>query len=243
MNLTLLGHLRELRSRLMWIMFFYLIACGVAYFAFDYLIAIIYHPFESASRANTTLYVTSLMEGFLTKFKFSFVGGGVLVFPIILFHVVRFVFPGLTPRERTILGASIISSVFLALLSLFLTYHFLLPYTIRFMTSPEFVPESVGILLNYHDNVFYILNLLMYSMLAFQFPILLEVCMALNLVSRKTLYKATRYVIVLIFVIAAIVTPPEPVSQMCVALPMIGLYFLTLLVAKIFGFGDEKGSV
>jgi sec-independent protein translocase protein TatC len=96
----------------------------------------------------------------------------------------------------------------------------------------------VGIMLNYTQNIFYIFNFLLYAMLAFQFPILLELLMYWNLVSRKTLWKSTRYAIVVIFVIAAIVTPPDVISQCGIAIPMTLLFFITLGIAKIFGWGE-----
>ena len=92
-------------------------------------------------------------------------------------------------------------------------------------------------LLSFSGNIFYILQFMLVALMVFQIPIVVEILLAMNVVSRKALWRAARYVVVSFFVLAAIVTPPDFVTQLGLALPLTGLYFLTLLVAKIFGFG------
>ena len=94
-------------------------------------------------------------------------------------------------------------------------------------------------LLNYGQNIFYIFQYLLVSLVLFQLPILLEILLIVNIIKRKTLLKASRYMIVFIFILAAILTPPDFMSQVTLALPLIVLYFLTIFIAKIFKFGEE----
>ena len=75
------------------------------------------------------------------------------------------------------------------------------------------------------------------ALVVFQIPIILELLMIMNVVSRKLLWRGARYSIVVFFMLAAIVTPPDFITQLSLALPLSGLYFLTLLIAKIFRFG------
>ena len=77
------------------------------------------------------------------------------------------------------------------------------------------------------------------ALVVFQLPILLEILMVLNVITRKALLRIGRYVIVAFFILAAIVTPPDFVTQLSIALPLTALYYLTLLIAKAFKFGQD----
>ncbi len=93
-------------------------------------------------------------------------------------------------------------------------------------------------LLNYGKNIFYVFRFLLVTMILFQIPIILELLLAMNMVNRRAVLKASRFVIVGIFALAAILTPPDFVSQIGVALPLIAFFFLTILIAKLFKFGE-----
>jgi sec-independent protein translocase protein TatC len=97
----------------------------------------------------------------------------------------------------------------------------------------------VVFLLNYQANVFYILTFILWAVLAFQFPLLMEILLVMNILKRKQVLRASRFVVVGIFIISALITPPDFISQLGVALPLMFFYFLALLVAKIFKFGEE----
>jgi sec-independent protein translocase protein TatC len=130
----------------------------------------------------------------------------------------------------------------LVLLGFYYSYYTILPVVIKFFTSVGFLPDNVGVLLNYQSNIIYIFKFILLIMVTFQFPVLLEMMMVTNMVQRRTLLKFSRYVIVGVFLVAAIITPPDFISQCMIALPMMVLYFLALLVAKIFKFGEgEEG--
>ena len=122
---------------------------------------------------------------------------------------------------------------------LYAGFYHLLPFSLKVLTGDQFIPAKIGLLLNYQQSVFYIFNFLVYLMLAFQFPILLEVCLYLNLIQRKKLFKSSRYVIVGIFIFSAIITPPDIITQCGIALPLISLFFITIGIAKVFKWGES----
>lgn len=239
---TFLDHIRELRRRL-WIS-----ACAVligmiaSFLLYDPLLAILVKPFSpmNSSISQTQFFVTSLFEGFVTKMKFSCVGGFVLSFPVHVFQILRFILPGLKPKEKRLILSLLVFSVLLAVGSLWLVYTIVLPISIQFMTQSNFIPQNVGILLSFKSNVFYVFNFLLWSMIVFQFPILLLGLLYTKILSRKTLLKGSRLVIVIVFVVAAFVTPPDAVSQVSLALPMVALYFLTIGIAKVFRLGADE---
>ena len=239
-ELTLIDHIKELRKRLVFSVISILITSSIAFFAFDIAIQWLSKPFESivSTLSGHQLYITSLLEGFTTKIKFSFLFGIALSFPVLLYQILRFILPGLTKNERYLVSLSLLVSMILAGLSFYMTYFKLLPFSIQFLTSIQFIPKEVGLLLGYKQNIFYVFNLIFYAMIVFQFPILLEVLLYLNILKRKTLWSLSRYVVVLIFVGSAIITPPDIVTQIGLSIPLIALYFLTIIIAKIFKFGE-----
>jgi sec-independent protein translocase protein TatC len=234
---SIFDHIRELRKRIVKSVSVAVLGFVVAYVFYDAFIGWLLVPFENAGQ--TELIVTSVFEGFVAKMKFCALAGFVGTLPFHVYQLLRFVFPGLSVRERRVVLAAAISGGVLALLSLILSYTWLIPFTLSTMTSQDFVPEGVGVMLHFQQNIFYIINMMLYGMLAFQFPILLEVMLFFGWVTRRQLLSASRYVVVGILVVAAIVTPPDVISQCGIAIPLTLLYFLSILVAKIFGWGGE----
>ena len=109
----------------------------------------------------------------------------------------------------------------------------------RFLVSTGFIPPGVELWLNFQRNVFFVFQFLLVFLLVFQIPILLVVLMMTGVVTRRALLRASRYAVVGIFALSAVVTPPDVVSQVSLAVPMVGMFFLSILVAKLLGFGAE----
>jgi sec-independent protein translocase protein TatC len=237
-GLTLIDHIRELRQRVLFSAIFVMLGTCISFFYFDFLIALFSAPFDALASADSpTLFVHSLFEGFFTKMKFSFLFGFVVAFPFLLFQVLRFLVPGLKKNERWILFVSLLLGACLAAFSVILVYLYLLPFSIDFLTSYQFIPKKVGLMLNYQNNVFYVFNMLFASMILFQFPIVLFLLMQAGVLTRQMLLSSGRYIVVLIFLLSAIVTPPDVVSQLGFALPLIMMFYGTIVLAKCVGVG------
>jgi sec-independent protein translocase protein TatC len=236
---TLMDHIRELRRRVMWSAAAVLIGTIGCYWYYEAIVAVLMKPFYTANVGVSELYINSLFEGFATKIRFSVVAGVMITVPIHAYHLIRFVLPGLSASEQRVLGWAILASAILSLISLYLGYFYFIPSAIDALIGKEFIPNGVGLLLNFNQNIFYVINFLLYGMLTFQLPIFLEILLYLNILSRKTLLRHSRMVIVIIFIIAAIVTPtPDIINQLFIAVPLLVFYFLTLLIAYIFKFGE-----
>ncbi|MEW5818304.1 MAG: twin-arginine translocase subunit TatC [Spirochaetota bacterium] len=237
--MTILEHIKELRKRII-ISLCAITCCGIlAYILYAPIVTILFKPFELINSMNTEnkLFVTTLFEGFLTKIKISAVAGIILSFPVHLYNFIRFVFPGLTSKEKKVIVIGLSVSFILILISFYYSYFKVIPLSVKFLMSTGFIPARVGMILNFEKNIFYILQFIFISLVVFQTPILLELLLIMNVFSRKALLKASRFVIVGIFVAAAILTPPDFISQLSLAVPLVVLYFLTILIAKIFRFG------
>lgn len=234
-----LSHLNELRLRLFRSLIAIAVCSGIAFIAFDSWVMIILSLFEQPAQSST-LYMTTIFEGFSTKVTLSCILGIGLASPWWLCEALRFIFPGLTSSEKRWISVALVAGLLLAGIGGWFGYAVILPISIQFLTSSQLIPSSVGTLLNYEHSVFYVIKFLGYSLILFQFPVVLECLMMLNIIQRQTLWRSSRYVIVAIVIISAIVTPPDIVSQLGLAGPLIGLYFLTLLVAKICRFGESS---
>jgi sec-independent protein translocase protein TatC len=164
-------------------------------------------------------------------------GGVIVTFPFYVFHALRFLFPGLSGREKRVIIWSLVSGTVLACLGLFYGYAYVIPFSIQVLTGSGFIPSIVGLLLSFEKNILYVLQFILAFVVIFQTPVVLIILLALGLLKRKSLLKAGRYVIVGIFIVAAVLTPPDFISQLCMALPLVLLYYLAVLTAYLFGLG------
>lgn len=238
-NMHIFEHIRELRKRLIISSITFIIFTIVSFVLYEYIADLFIKFYASIpGSGENKLFVNSIVEGMTTKIKIAFVMGMLFSFPIHLYNGVAFVFPALKSKEKKWLAAVLISSFLLILLSTYLSYFKILPISIKFLSNNGFIPDNVGLLLNYNKNLFYALYFVFCSIIAFQSPIVFVLLMALNIVKRKTALKFSRFIIVIIFLLSALVTPPDVVSQVGLALPLVVLYFLAIFIAKLFKFGE-----
>ncbi|MDR1178281.1 MAG: twin-arginine translocase subunit TatC [Spirochaetaceae bacterium] len=239
-SMSVIDHIRELRNSIFVSLIAYIIACIISFILSEKILSIFTEQFTQVSGVvEKTLVISSISEGFIAQLKMTVIAGLIISLPVHVFSIVKFVFPGLTVRERRIVLSFLVFSLILIILGSYLAYFKIVPLAVRFLTNPYFVPKTVGFLLNYQTNIFYVLSFILWAVLAFQAPLLMEILLALNVLKRKQVFRASRYIIVGIFVLAAIITPPDFISQLGVALPLTFFYFLALLVAKIFKFGED----
>jgi sec-independent protein translocase protein TatC len=238
--MPVLEHIRELRNLILTSLVAYIIACVAAFIFSSRIIDLFTQPFIMVSSVvDKTLVVSSIAEGFLAQLKITAIAGLILSLPVHIFGIIRFVFPALTGRERRIVLAFLIFSLILIVVGAYLAYFKIVPLAVNFLTNPYFVPRSVGFLLNYQTNIFYVFSFILWAVLALQAPLVMEILLVMNILKRRQVWKASRYIIVAIFILAAIITPPDFVSQLGVALPLLFFYFLALLIARIFKFGED----
>jgi sec-independent protein translocase protein TatC len=241
-KMPLLSHITELRNRLIFSIITLIIGFFISLLFYDYIIAILFKPLMvlTSSLDENVLYINTIFEGFIVRLKISAISGLVLTLPVHTFNLIRFIFPGLHKKERRVISISLYSSFFFIIASFFYSYYTILPVSIQFLTSKGFIPENTGMILSFGGNISYILQFILASLIIFQIPIILEILLVLNILSRKVLLRSGRYVIVLFFIMSALLTPPDFVTQIGLALPLTGLYYLTIVIAKIFGFGERK---
>ena len=241
-RMTFLEHADELRRRLLVSVIAALVAAGVCYGFYEWILNLLLAPLAPVQErlgGEQHLFATSLFEGFLVRMKVALLAGVIASLPVHAYNGIRFVFPALQRKERRVIAGALWASMVLVCAGFLYGYYEVVPLSVEFLTGPGFVPERVGFVLSYDRNVFYLLQLLLVFALMFQMPVVLLLLLRAGVVTRRALLRVSRFAIVGIFGVAALVTPPDIVSQISLALPMVAMFFLTILIARIFRLGED----
>lgn len=229
-------HLAELRTRL--ITAFMAVGIGflVSYAYVEQIFEFLMAPMIQAMPAGSTLVFTNLTEGFFTYFKLALTSGICLAFPVILYQLWRFIAPGLLEHERRYALPFAISVTAFFLLGTAFCYYVVFPSIFRFLMS--FSSDILRPMPSIKEYLSFSTKLLLTFGLIFEFPPIVFFLAKVGVLKGAWLARQRRYAIVLIFVISAVITPPDVVSQILMALPMMVLYELGIIIAKVFGKKD-----
>jgi len=235
------AHLEELRKRL--IVCF--IAVGVG-FALSYgfkekLFQILTQPLITVMKEGETLIYTGLPEAFFTFLKVSFLAGLMIASPVIIYQFWMFVAPGLYDREKRLLVPIVILSSFFFVGGALFGYFVVFPYGFDFFLG--FATETIRPMPSMKEYLSFSAKLLLAFGLAFELPLVITFLAKLGLVTVPFLKKNRKYALLLFFVGAAILTPPDVVTQVMMAMPLMLLYEISILGARLFGRKAEAPDV
>lgn len=228
-NMTMVEHLTELRNRLLVACMVVLLGMIVCYIFKEPLFNLLVAPVLNGEKAPAQLVFIGVPELFFTYLKLSFLGGLFIGFPVILWEVWRFVAPGLYDNEKKLVAPFLFFTPFLFYAGGLFTYLFVMPVVVEFFF--QFQSETVTALPSVKNYLGFFSKMVFAFGLAFEIPIIILVLVKAGAVQVATLRKSRRYVIVGAFVVAALLTPPDPMSQMLLAVPMLLLFELSLLFA------------
>ena len=206
-------------------------AGGAHHGSFDLVLALIgVKKVPVGALKDITLQATAPLEQFFTNIKLSAFAAIVVAFPIIAWQLYRFVAPGLYKKERNAFLPFLIASPVLFLLGASLVYYVMLPFVLWFSLSQQIVGDGVKVVLQTKVSEYLTLvtTLLLAFGLSFQLPVVLSLGGLAGLVSSQMLRTGRRYAIVAVFVVAAVVTPPDPISQITLAVPLCLLYEISI---------------
>ncbi len=232
------GHMEELRKRL--IVCF--IAVGVGFLAAygfkEQLFEILIRPLVLVMDEGDKLIFTGLPEAFFTYLKVSFLTGLMLASPVILYEFWMFVAPGLYDKERRLLVPILFLSSFFFIGGALFGYFFVFPYGFQFFLG--FASEHIRPLPSMREYLGFSSKLLLAFGLVFELPLVITFLAKLGIVDVPFLKKNRKYAVLLFFVVAAIITPPDVVTQIMMAVPMMILYEISILGARMFGRKKEE---
>lgn len=238
----LIEHLIELRKRLIWSLIGFFIAFLVCFFFAKELFNLLVLPFQWATQwaglenQKVELIYTAPQEFFFTQIKLGMFGGLVLAFPIIATQIYKFVAPGLYRNERKAFLPFLVASPILFLIGAAMVYFFFTPMVMWFFLAMQQIGPGQDITISLLPRVSEYLSLIMTLILAFglvfQLPVVTTLMARVGLLSAQGLVDKRKWAIVLAFVVAAVITPPDPVSQIGLALPTILLYEISILLVR-----------
>ncbi len=227
------GHLEELRRRL--IVCFIAVGTGfvLSYGFKEKLFQILTRPLIGVMKTGDKLIFTGLPEAFFTYLKVAFLSGIILATPIIFYEFWMFVAPGLYDKEKRLMLPIVFLSTLFFLGGSFFGYFIVFPYGFKFFLG--FASEIIRPLPSMREYLSFASKLLLAFGVVFELPLIITFLAKLGIVSVSFLKKNRKYAVLLFFVGAAILTPPDVVTQIMMALPLMVLYEISIVGARIFG--------
>ncbi len=237
---SFVSHLTELRKRLIHSLVFIFIIFIIGYIFAENIYNFLVEPYAKAVRddgVDRRLIFTALHETFITYLKVAFFAAIFLGSPIVLVQIWKFVAPGLYKNEKKALLPYLVATPILFLLGGMLIYYLVMPLAIKFFLSFETVGQANSLPIQLEAKVNEYLSLIMRLIfafgLSFQLPVLLNLLARVGVIDSQYLKIRRKYFIVIIFAAAAILTPPDPITQIGLAIPLLILYELSILSVKI----------
>ncbi|GLS34551.1 Sec-independent protein translocase protein TatC [Mesorhizobium tianshanense] len=246
----LMEHLIELRRRLMWSIGGFFVAFLVCFFFAKQLFNLLVIPFKWATQwagldpHKVELIYTAPQEFFFTQVKLAMFGGMVIAFPLIATQIYKFIAPGLYKNERNAFLPFLIASPILFVMGASLVYFFFTPMVMWFFLAMQQAGTDdqvqISLLPKVSEYLSLIMTLIFSFGLVFQLPVVTSLMARVGMLSSQALVEKRKWAIVIAFVVAAVLTPPDPISQIGLAIPTILLYEVSIWSARLIERSKER---
>jgi sec-independent protein translocase protein TatC len=224
-------HLEEMRNRIFKSLLSIIIFSIVGYVYSDKIIELLINPVDGLNISFQVLKITSI---FLIKFGISLISGILFSFPILLYQFLKFILPAFSNKiTHKKIFVIILLCLFLFLIGLLFGYFILIPISINFFSSLSINLNFIQVNYTLENYLVYLIWILVISSFIFQLPFILLVLNKLGIIDKNYLIRHRRHIIVLFFILAAFFTPPDPISQILVVIPLYILFELSILLTKV----------
>ena len=237
---SFVDHLAELRSRLLKSLIYLSIFFIICYFFSKNIYSFLVEPYANAVKddgLDRRMIFTALHETFITYLKVSFFAAIFISSPIVLTQIWKFIAPGLYKNEKKALLPYLIATPTLFLLGGMLVYYLIMPLAIKFFLTFETSAQLNNLPIQLEAKVNEYLSLVMRLIFAFgisfQLPVLLSLLARVGFIDSNYLKKRRKYVVVMIFAVAALITPPDPITQIGLGIPLLILYELSIFSVSL----------
>lgn len=230
-RMTIIQHLEELRRRLIWSVLALLVAM-IGTFSFssrllNLILAPVVGPIQAVGGQITYLHIT---EGIMLQIQLALYSGLVIASPIIGYEIIAFVLPGLTRKERSYIWTYLPVAAILFTIGVGLAYRLFLPWAVRFLVS--FGSAQIKTLVSVSSLLGFVIAFILPFGLIFELPLVSALLTRLGILNSRFLGRIRKYAVLVVFILAAILTPPDVISQTAMAIPLYGLFEVSILVSK-----------
>ena len=231
-KMTLMQHFSELRRRVIWTFAVFALAVILGWYVAPYIQEFLTAPLLRIWPNGTMLY-SGMSDGLMIRFSLAMVVGLIFVIPFGFYQIWRFVSPGLHKNERNFIWPVLIMSPILFCLGAAFAFYVMFPFVFGFFLElNQQTPVPTIFIPNARDYLGFAIGLFRVFGIAFQLPLVLVLMNRLGVLSRSRVVRARRYAIVLVAIMAAVLTPPDIVSQIALGLPMWALFEISILFMR-----------
>ncbi|OAT73061.1 twin-arginine translocase subunit TatC [Parageobacillus thermoglucosidasius] len=228
-EMSVYEHLGELRKRIIIVVVFFIIALVASFFFVE---PVILYLQQTDEAKELTMNAFRLTDPIKIYFQFAFVIAFILTAPVLLYQIWAFVSPGLYEKERRVTLSYIPISIFLFLAGVSFAYFVLFPFVVRFMKN---LAERLGIhqVIGVNEYFQFLLHLVLPFGIVFQLPVVVMFLTRLGLITPMLLVKVRKYAYLALLILAAVITPPDVLSQVIVMIPLSILYEISIWISKM----------
>ncbi len=231
-EMPFLDHLEEMRWRLLKSVISVFVMMVICFFFSDYILELLLYPGKQIE-PPVPLQVLKVQTVFIIKLEIALVAGIIFSLPVIFYQLWQFLMPGLLVGERKLVPVIVFFSVLCFLAGGAFAYFIIIPYALQFFLSLAPIDIQNNIALDFYIG--FLLRLIFVFGIVFELPMLSLVLSKIGLITPEFMRKYRKYAIVSAFILGAILTPPDPTTQVLLAFPIVILYEVSIYIAKIFG--------